>query len=375
MGPLFLDNIIFSLQKAGGISVYWFELLKRLSRSVESAVSFEYAGAVNNLFRKRLSNSMAIHREWGRIPAPIGRYLPFMVRFKEPSIFHSSYYRVAIQENVANIVTVYDFTYERFRKGLPKLVHFWQKRFALQRANGIICISESTKKDLLRYHPEMRQKNIRVIYLGGGEEFCVLDDTPLVDEKVREIISTKYMLFIGARAGYKNFEIAVNVVSKIPDCRLLIVGGGRLSSLETSALETKLQGRYHFFVDVDACLLNVFYNYAFCLLYVSSYEGFGIPVIEAMRAGCPVVALDVSSMPEACGDAGLLVNNVEPDNFLEKIKLLEERSFRDGVIQRGRKHAARFSWDLCHRQTKEFYHEVFEEKFMTPFEKQDSSMR
>ena len=158
--PIYLDNIIFSLQNTGGISIYWHELIRKFASSTHQLVMFEHGAAKKNPLID-LTNNIAICRERGFLPVKVIRYLPLQARLKEPSVFHSSYYRIAKQRNVANIVTVYDFTYERFRRGLPRLVHCWQKRYALNRADGIICISGSTKKDLFRYLPELRKKNVR----------------------------------------------------------------------------------------------------------------------------------------------------------------------------------------------------------------------
>ena len=365
--PVYLDNIIFSLQRAGGISVYWFELVNRLASSTDRLVAFEHGATANNLFSNKLTNDIAIRRERKLLPDKVVRYLPLKACLEEPSIFHSSYYRISIQKNVANIVTVYDFIYERFRRGLSRIVHSWQKRFVLNLADGIICISESTKKDLLSYFPELGKKDIKVIYLGVSDAFRVLSGTTAVDRKIREIISTKYVVFVGARTAYKNFDVAVDVVSGMTDCRLLIVGGGELSYREISRLKEKLADRFWHCQSVDYTLLNIFYNNAFCLLYPSGYEGFGIPIIEAMSAGCPVVAVNVSSIPEACGHAGLLVNKPNSGDLIEKIKMLENASFRKEMIRKGRKDAGRFSWDECHLQTKEFYNKVFQEKFGIPF--------
>ena len=363
---IYLDNIIFSLQKAGGISVYWIELTQRLVDSTNRLVIFEN-GTIKNDINKRLINHLSIRRERKLFPGKIKRYLPLQARLEEPSVFHSSYYRISNQRNVANIVTAYDFIYERFRRGLPKLLHSWQKRFALRRADGIICISESTKMDLLHWFPELRKKNIRVIYLGVSEAFQALSDTHVDDGKIKEILSTKYIVFVGARtAAYKNFDIAVDVVGKLADYKLLIVGGGELSSNELSKLKEKLSGRYWHYPGIDETLLNIFYNNAICLLYPSSCEGFGIPIIEAMSSGCPVVAMNVTSIPETCGHAGLLVDKPASDNFIKKIRMLENESFRKEIILKGLKRASRFSWDKCHNQTKEFYQNVFHEKFGIP---------
>lgn len=369
MKPLiYLDNIIFSLQKVGGISIYWKELLQRLACQGSRVLMFEHKRGNGNLFRKTLTVASKISKEFSLLPFCVGRYLPVLARLPKKSIFHSSYYRFSLQSNVVNIVTVYDFTYEHFRSGLPRFIHSLQKQIAFRYADGIICISESTKKDLLHYHPSCLDKNIQVVYLGVSSSFHKIDNMPSVGRLISEIVSKKYIVFIGARSGYKNFDIAVNVVSKIPDCHLLIIGGGDLSSEEVIMVKNKLQDRFWQLNGVSDTDLNIFYNYAFCLLYPSSYEGFGIPVIEAMSAGCPVVAVKISSIPEASGNAGLLVDEPRIDSFVEQILRLNDSSFRAKIIQLGLSHSSQFSWDLCYRETAEFYKQVFEEKFEIPFE-------
>lgn len=367
--PIYLDNIIFSLQKTGGISVYWYELIRKFASSSQPLVLFHHGATEKNMEKIKLFDNITIRRERGFLPTKVIRYLPLQVRLKEPSIFHSSYYRIAKQKNVANIVTVYDFTYERFRRGLPRLLHSCQKRFALNRADGIICISESTKNDLFHYFPELKKKDIDVIYLGVSDVFHVVNDTQAVDKKIREITSTKYVIFVGQRTAYKNFDVAVDVVSKMVDFKLLVVGGGELLSRELSNMKQKLDGRFWHFPEADDKFLNILYNYAFCLLYPSSYEGFGMPVVEAMSAGCPVIAVKVSSIPEACNRAGLLVGNLKAKDFIGKIRLLENASFRKEIVREGIKQAGKFSWNKCYQQTKEFYRKVFFEKFGIPVQR------
>ncbi len=85
------------------------------------------------------------------MPIKLVRYLSFQKRLPQDTIFHSSYYRISNQKDVANIVTVYDFTYENYRSGLARYVHSWQKKRAINKTDGIICISNSTKQDLLKF--------------------------------------------------------------------------------------------------------------------------------------------------------------------------------------------------------------------------------
>ena len=108
------DNVIFSLQKAGGISVYWFELLRRFTPA-HNVANYELPNS--NIFGSQLLGETELE---SRIPLPILRYFPFTHRLERCSIFHSSYYRVSLQRDIANITTVHDFTYEYFSSGFTK---------------------------------------------------------------------------------------------------------------------------------------------------------------------------------------------------------------------------------------------------------------
>lgn len=361
---IYLDNIVFTIQKAGGISIYWFELLKNLMNSNEKFKIIEQKSNNKNIFRNNLDiNSELLLREGG-LPIKVLRYLPLRVAIDEYSIFHSSYYRIAKLKNVANIVTVHDFIYERFSGNiLPKYIHVLQKKYAVKNADGIICVSENTKNDLLKFIPEAENADIKVIYHGASSEYYHLDKKHPINSDFKWITEKRYIIFLGGRSGHKNFDIAVKVVSRLLDTHLLIIGGGMLSSMEKDLLDKDLEKRYIKLNNIDNSQLNIFYNYALCLLYPSTYEGFGIPIIEAMSAGCPVVSTVYSSIPEVAGDAGLLVNSIDEEALIDKIKSLENESYRSNVIELGYRQARKFSWLKCYNETLEFYKKVFNKKF------------
>ena len=149
---LIADNIIFNLQKYGGISVVWNELLSRArtDRDIE-LTELSYGSSQAPRWMERY-----------RIPA---------FQAPTPAIFHSSYFRILPQENVHNVTTVHDLTYHFYRRGLAKAVHLWEEERALRHSEAIICVSEHTRQDLLRCYPWIKETQTRVIYNGAGEEF------------------------------------------------------------------------------------------------------------------------------------------------------------------------------------------------------------
>jgi glycosyltransferase involved in cell wall biosynthesis len=356
------DNIIFSLQKAGGISIYWTELIKRFKN--KSEILF-YEKKNNNIFRKLIFYDVKNESALG---FKILRYLPFIKKLPEKSIFHSSYYRIPLQKDVVKIITVYDFTYEYYCTGASRWIHSWQKNFAIKNSDGVICISDSTKNDLFKFLPNIDKEKVKTIYISAGKEFHKVFEmeNKIKYSRFKEIENKKVILYVGDRKSkYKNFKTAVDVVSKLHDYILLSVGAGEVTVEEQLMVNQNITGRFFHYLDVSSEELNVLYNYAFCFLYPSSYEGFGIPVLESMRAGCPVISTNISSIPEVAGHAALLVDDICVENFIKQVKLLEDSEFRQSKINEGFKQAKKFSWDLCFEETIAFYNEIFKSKFNT----------
>jgi mannosyltransferase len=309
-------------------------------------------------------NGNRLYKDVG-LPLAANRYLPTTARLQPRSLFHSSYYRVALQPKVANIVTVHDFTYEFFRSGLPRLVHRLQKWVALTCADGIICNSENTRADMLRFYPSLKGKRQTVIHLGANGAFRPLTKTTDPASTSQPSENPSLLLFIGDRRyDYKNFKLAVLAVGLLKDYHLAIVGGHPLSSDEQRMIDQHLGQRYEIHPAPSVTALNELYNRAFCLLYPSLYEGFGLPVLEALCCGCPVVTTNRSSIPEVVGKAGVVLDEVTPASLAEAVKRLEDPSVRGKYIISGFKRARRFSWQRCAGETLKFYRRVYDDLFL-----------
>lgn len=347
------DNIVFSLQRTGGISVYWDELLKRIRK--DNNFQIQMLGNINdNVFGKQYNN---LQRKESIIPISLLRYLSFREGIEQKTIFHSSYYRFSNSKKAINITTVHDFTYEYFITGLAKKVHCWQKYRAIQNSQAVICISENTKRDLLKFLPLAKKKVIKVIPNGVSEDYYI--DNQRSVEGIIPFEKRSYILFIGSRANYKNFSLSVKTIGR-SNYNFVIIGGA-LSDKEKKELEKSIgQNRYVVLSNISNETLNTLYNNAFCMLYPSSYEGFGIPILEAQRAGCPVIAYNASSIPEVIGETPLLLQELTIENMLEKILLLESADLRQTIVEKGLENSQKYTWNNTYKKTIELYKELWD---------------
>lgn len=356
---IIFDNIIFSLQNAGGISNYWTQLIKQISKNK----IFFFENNNNNIFRKKLN--INTYKE-SKFPIQILRYLPFQKKLPSKSIFHSSYLRTTFQKDIVKVVTIFDFTYEYYEIGIRRLIHSWQKKISINNADGIICISNNTKKDLLKFYPKLNKKKIITIYLGVEKSFFQIRNLKktIKGTEFQKISKKKIILYVGDRKkSYKNFYLSIEVVSSLKDFTLVAVGGNKITIEEQKLINKKIYGRFQHFHNVNNEKLNKLYNLAFCLLYPSLYEGFGLPVIEAMRAGCPVVSTNKSSIKEISNNSALLVNKINKKNFIDAIKLINKKNIRNSLIKKGLKNSKKFRWKNCADQTLKFYKKIYFMKF------------
>ena len=338
MKKIVIDGVIFSLQRAGGISVYFRTLLKTLGHNrletsliLEEPLQQSIADEANILSIRREARLLERYRDC-RLP-------------ENTSVYHSSYYRRPNRKNVPTVVTVHDFIYERYQHGLRKWVHTTQKNAAIRAAQAVICVSETTKQDLLELLGKTPGQEIYVIHNGVSSVFHkrAMDPAPI-----------PFVLFIGQRDGYKNFKLILEAMSFLPDIELHCVGGGKIHTDELEAVPYSVACRVRHLGFVTDEELNIIYNRALCLAYPSSYEGFGIPVIEAMRAGCPVVCTNCKAVLEVGREALTVAYDNDPESMAKAI--LSTTSFeRLSLIQKGISVSQDFSWEKTHRQTLDVY--------------------
>ena len=358
---IIFDNIIFSLQKSGGGSVYWSELIKRFNNLCsEEVVFYDHLKNNQNIFRKEICLKNSKLETF--LILKIRRYLNFTKSIKNKTIFHSSYFRISKSKHAINVTTIHDFTTEKFRKGIAKRVNLMQKKYALKNSAGVICISENTKKDLLYYFPDIDKTKIRVIYNGVSDDFYKINENFNIskqDDRFINIQNYKYLLYIGHRTNYKNFPIAVDLASRFINKYKLVVVGEPFNKQEISMINKKLGNNYVILSGIDNQKLNALYNKAFALIYPSSYEGFGIPIVEAMKSNCPVVASQNSSITEVAGHGAILCKDVDVDLYEDALYKLENLDYRNELILRGVNQSLKFNWDDTFKKYYSFYKELY----------------
>jgi mannosyltransferase len=337
---LVIDGIIFSLQRHGGISVYFQHLLQHLSNAQKQAAL---------ILDEPLMQECVAFKSIIRTDSQAARFLERYRSCRTPSnssVFHSSYYRLPSQSNLPSVVTVHDFIYERFKPGVRQWVHTTQKNKAIRAAQAVICVSEATKQDLLELVGEVPGQQLYVIHNGVSQVFRNLNLEPNG--------SVPYVLFVGQRSGYKNFHLVLKAMEYLPDFQLHCVGGGLIFPGELKGVPDSVARRVKHLGFVSDDQLNYFYNQAVCLIYPSSYEGFGIPVLEAMRAGCPVLSADCKAVREVGRDALMVISDIDSRGIADAVHLAAS-SERLNFIQKGYLIAKEYSWDNTHRRTLDVY--------------------
>jgi len=340
------DDVVYSLQKAGGVSVMWSQIT---DSSPYPATHIRYSSADENVFGKKILGHK--YEDQSSNAMILKRYMNVKRKEDHPFLFHSSYFRYCTNENAINITNVYDFVYEYYYNQPKDMLHKIQKKRAVMHSDGVICISESTKRDLLKFYPQYKGE-IRVIHCGYDTS------TYFYEEQPKENV----ILFVGSRKEYKGFGYAVDIVKRLEDCKMVIVGGGAITEEEKSLLESRIPGRYEKAGYLSNDELRYLYNKAFCLLYCSDYEGFGIPPLEAQACGCPVVCQAKSSLPEVVEDTAIFFDPAHMDKSIDDIMKLYNEDFYKSLVEKGLNNVKRFSWEKCKCEVYEFYDFILAKK-------------
>lgn len=376
-----IDGTIYCSAPSGGVYRYFNELIPRISN---------FPGTEIKIFTPKAPSGLPqganISHTKDNLPSgawlPEGQLKRFLRAQKkklqsllmkqsfsglEQSVFHSTYYTPSPWNSIPQVVTVHDMISEIFQEtfNLPHLKTLREaKAKSVATATRVIAISEQTKNDLHNIY-QIPLSKIDVIYHGVDFDFF---SRKLSKEAKHEILSkhslnSPYFLYIGGRLHHKNFKrfllaFANSLVSK--DFKLAVAGAPW--DAEENELIRKLQVREKliWMPNLSDQELPTVYQNAIALALPSIYEGFGLPLIESMAAGCPVIASKSGPFPELAGEAALFFDPHDESQMENSMEEILKTAVREPLIELGKKRAQHFSWDKSAHQHFESYQKALE---------------
>lgn len=295
---------------------------------------------------------------------------PIMVRRYQIDLLHSLHYTRPFALSCSSVVTFHDMTFFLYPHlhTRPKRIFFpLTIQLSARNSDALIAVSESTRQDSIRLLGVSPQK-IFTVPLGVTEDFRSTSDTILLtDVSQRYELPEKFILYVGLVEPRKNLPFLLQTYRHLIDKGiphdLVIVGrfGWMYQDVFTQVEELKLRDRVHFTGYVSHQDLPIVYNLASLFVYPTRYEGFGLPVLEAMACGTPIVSSAVSSLPEIVGDAGILVPPGDQAALSRAmLDVLSNRTLQKQLTTKGRHQAAQFTWERTAQKTLKVYQHVLE---------------
>ena len=356
-----------------GIGTYVRNLLRQLARQ---APGHEYVVLC------RAQDCDTIEEYGPRFKAivePAGNYsiaeqfaVPMDLRREAVDLFHAPHYVLPPLTPCRSVVTIHDCIHLRFPQYLPSRLGYAYARAqmwaATHKAARVMTVSEASKRDILRYFrvPESR---IDVIYNAIDERFWAQpssEEMTRVRERYR--LTDPFVLYAGNIKPHKNLERLIEAfhlmrheVPHLSNVQLLIIGDeiSKYATLRRAVHRHKLHKHVRFFGFVSDQTLAALYRLADVFVFPSLYEGFGLPPLEAMASGTPVITSNVSSLPEVVGDAALMIDPYDPAAIADAMRqVLETPALREDLQRRGLARARGFSWERSIARVREIYDEV-----------------
>ena len=285
-------------------------------------------------------------------------------------LFHAPHYVLPALTPCRSIVTIHDCIHLMFPQYLPgRLAHnyarvaFW---LAANRSARILTVSEASKRDILRFFSIPSDK-VDVIYNAIDDRFSLPpDDAQMTRVRDRYQLHDRFLLYAGNVKPHKNLERLIDAFARLrqngfDDIKLLITGSevSRYATLRHAVHRYNLHQHVRFLGFLSADTLATLYHLADAFVFPSLYEGFGLPPLEAMASGTPVLTSNVSSLPEVVDDAALLVDPYDPESIADGMRqILSDHSIRERLVSRGRVRAASFSWEESVKRVLAIYRQV-----------------
>jgi glycosyltransferase involved in cell wall biosynthesis len=301
--------------------------------------------------------------------------LPRLVRRAGVELLHSLHYTRPLVLPCASVVTFHDLTFfllPDLHTRAKRVFFPMAMRFSALTADALLSVSESTRQDAIRLLHIPAEK-IFTTPLGVNEEFHIISDQAILEScRLRYKLPEKFILFVGLLEPRKNLPLLLKAYAqllKIEDApRLVIVGrpGWGYKEILQQIDVLNLKDKVHFTGYVPAQDMPIVYNLAQVFVYPSIYEGFGLPPMEAMACGTPVITTDVSALRDHVGEAGILIPSQDEEALVQAMrKILLDPDLRKLLSLRGRQQVANFTWKRTALETLKVYQYVASKRAST----------
>lgn len=296
--------------------------------------------------------------------------IPWAVATSGVDLFHAPHYVVPYLITGRFVVTIHDCIHLRFPQYLPApgAIYYAQAmmRHAARRARRVLTVSQASKDDILRYLRVPTEK-VEVIYNALDPKLAsepTAEDVAHVRE--RFLLTSPFVLYTGNIKPHKNVDRLIEAFAILrrdgfEDVKLLIIGDeiSKYPNLRRLVHRHQLHQQVRFLGFVPDATLGVLYRLASVFVFPSLFEGFGLPPLEAMAAGAPVVTSNVSSLPEVVGDAALLVDPMDPGAIAHGMaRVLGNPRLREELVRRGYERVKTFSWERSVARVRQVYAEL-----------------
>lgn len=296
---------------------------------------------------------------------------PKHVRDAGIDLLHSLHYTQPLNLSCHTAVTFHDMTfflYPQVHTRIRRMYFPLAIRASAKRADALIAVSESTRQDAIQIL-DIPPQRITTTQLGHDPAFKPIRDD-LIRREVREKykLPERFILYVGTVEPRKNLPLLIRAYQRLvaagSDYELVVVGrhGWMYGEVYNQIEASNLQERIHLAGYVDQADLPVVYNLASLFVYPTLYEGFGLPALEALACGVPVITTDTSSLPEIVAEAGVLIPLDDEQALFEAMKsVLKDRKLRQDMIQKGLIQAKKFTWKRTAQKTLQVYRRVLKE--------------
>ena len=349
-----------------GIGRYTYNLVKGLASATPGTdFTVIYNPALSNtrydmVALSRLENVELVRADISTFSPAEQWLLPRLLRRLRLDVFHSPYYLRPYLLPCPAVVSIYDVIPLLYGQYMPSLwaVAVW---LTVRTAAKVITLSESARGDLMR-HFHIPPQRIAAIPAAADERFKPLGKEEVASFCRKYGLAPGYVLYLGINKPHKNLARLVEAFARLGGDRRLVLAGRedrRYKEARQAVEKYGLGGRVIFFGDVPDEDLPALYNGAVCFVLPSLYEGFGLPVLEAMACGLPVICAHTSSLPEVAGEAALLVDPLDVEALAEALsRVLSDQDLRAEMRAKSLARAAEFSWPETARRTLAVYREA-----------------